>query len=303
MRRGEERRIRRNLCLRAGWNEEGQRGPKDDQIVGVVDVPDSAKTNSRTPDENQKLGGRLLLYRAGFPVRVAKDQRGHTGFAVAHTALATPFTVPAPSSCRPGIGPLHQVLLQAASLTCPIGPVNGWRAKVGSSVTHFYRRKVGSHRWNPENTLKLQECPERGNLQCFAYYLPDVISLLLRNGFSLVTEKINAAISWSFLGPFAHASDRTAASSPGGVQEASDQTENPGLVLLYCSRLGNKARLLFGSWRIALSDSLELFLGSTPGHVRLGTAEYVHAAHAPIRTPFWLRSVDPPLASEQFPFT
>lgn len=123
----------------AGWNEEGQRGPKDDQRVGVVDVPDSAKTNSRTPDENQKLGGRLLLYRAGFPVRVAKDQRGHTGFAVAHTALATPFTVPAPSSSRLGIGPLHQVLLQAASLTCPIGPVDGWRAKVGSSMTHFYR--------------------------------------------------------------------------------------------------------------------------------------------------------------------
>lgn len=177
------------------------------------------------------------------------------------------------------------------------GPLPGFHDSAVFLLTSY--RKVGSHRWNPENTLKPQECPERGNLQCFAYYLPDVISLLLRNGFSLVAEEINAAISWSFLGPFAHASDRTAASSPGGVQEASDQTENPGLVLLYCSRLGNKARLLFGSWRIALPDSWSFFLGQ----LQAGTAEYVHAAHAPIRTPFWLRSVDPPLASEQFPFT
>ncbi|EDN02219.1 predicted protein [Histoplasma mississippiense (nom. inval.)] len=245
----------------AGWNEEGQRGPKDDQRVGVVDVPDSAKTNSRTPDENQKLGGRLLLYRAGFPVRVAKDQRGHTGFAVAHTALATPFTVPAPSSSRLGIGPLHQVLLQAASLTCPIGPVDGWRAKVGSSMTHFYRLAgQGYSAFNvaiPRSGLVRMVSAGSPPLESREY--PEAARMPRKGGIC------SALHNYGGVGP--------------------NRESRLGAALL--QQTGTQSAALV--WVLTDRSSLtlwSLFLGSTPWSCQAGTGDALTVIHSPLSPPF-----------------
>ncbi|OAX84148.1 hypothetical protein ACJ72_01475 [Emergomyces africanus] len=55
------------------------------------DVPRDAKTRARTPNENQKVGGRLLLYRAGFPVTVASWPLAPRLQSLIHTPLATPY--------------------------------------------------------------------------------------------------------------------------------------------------------------------------------------------------------------------
>ncbi|OJD18100.1 hypothetical protein AJ78_01873 [Emergomyces pasteurianus Ep9510] len=71
--------------MEEGGGAEGQRGAEED------DVPHDAKTRARTPNENQKVGGRLLLYRARFPVTVASWLLAPRQQPLMHTPVATPY--------------------------------------------------------------------------------------------------------------------------------------------------------------------------------------------------------------------